>query len=232
MSKHRIIRVLSSNGRKRAAAYLREYGIRCLWLKALERTVNYYQGILMVRRLEPSLHAVTVDLPVRVDLLKEDELDDYVRFHTNPTPSTILNRLRNGHWCFVARYKGEIVHTAWVVQNNKMARASCEFVHLKVVERLAPDEVYCYDVFTIPAFRGRNIPAARNARMTEYFREAGFRRVVATGGPENRASLRMMEKAGYKPLGVMHFLSIGPLKISFYFNGRYEPPTPVVKRPP
>ena len=188
--------------------------IRPLFLKM--KTMAYRRTFcLLVRQIEQTFPEMTTCLTVSIDLLKETELQDYVGFHSYPEPSTILSRLRTGHRCFVARCKGRIVNAAWAVPNEEIGFSYFDAIHRRVAERLAPDEVYVYDVFTLPPFRGKNIVGVVFARMIRYFQDVGYKRMIVIVEPKNKASLRLMEKAGYRPVRMLHFLALGPFVMMF-----------------
>jgi RimJ/RimL family protein N-acetyltransferase len=67
-----------------------------------------------------------------------------------------------------------------------------------------------YESFTSPEARGHNIPAVGVTHMTRHLRDAGYRRLVAIVLPENRPALRHAEKAGWRPIGTIGRVTLGP----------------------
>jgi hypothetical protein len=62
-----------------------------------------------------------------------------------------MGRLDAGHWCWVARYKGQLISVSWAaIHQNYNPYLVCEIL-------LAQDEVYVYDAFTRPDFRSRGV---------------------------------------------------------------------------
>jgi RimJ/RimL family protein N-acetyltransferase len=109
----------------------------------------------------------------------------------------------------VARHQGRIVSARWATANPIwIDYLSCEF-------RLAAGEVYSYDLFTRPDFRGHTVSPVTSAAMLRYFRTAGYRRAVGTVLPENHPSLRAIAKTGYRPYGLIGYVKIGPWKWHF-----------------
>jgi RimJ/RimL family protein N-acetyltransferase len=109
----------------------------------------------------------------------------------------------------VVRCEGQIVSSAW---------ASYKRILVEYLEReisLGQDEVYAYDVFTAPPFRGKNISPVRSAWMLQHFREAGYKRVIGFIVPENESSLRTSRKVGYRPFAVMGYIKLGPFRRDF-----------------
>ncbi len=193
---------------KRAAEVLREEGLKSLWFKALGETV-YRRVVLMERPLDEPVVAVEARLPVVISLLEETEVDEYIGFRPEAAPSEVRRRLEGGQSCFVARHEDRIVHSAWAATR----RAWIEYLAREI--QLAPDEVYVYESFTAPGFRGQNIAPARETQMIRIYRDAGYRRSWAAIMPENKPAYRPFEKLGYRPFGVLGYVKIGPWRRDF-----------------
>jgi SAM-dependent methyltransferase len=193
---------------QRFAEILREEGVKSLWFKILGETV-YRRAVLLERPLTAPVARITPSVPVAIGLLRTTEVDAYRSFRPEADACDIRRRLANGHRCFVARYEGGIVSAAWLATG----RVWVEYLNREI--RLATDEAYLYESFTAPGFRGQNIPAVRATYETRYFRDAGFRRLVAISMPENKPALRHAEKAGWQPCGVMGYVKIGPWRYDF-----------------
>jgi len=193
---------------QRATEVLRGEGFRSLWFKILGETV-YRRMVLMERLLNEPIPEVTVRLPVVISLLREIELDEYLSLRPGPDPSDIRRRLAAGQWCFVARHEGRIIHARWATTR----RAWIDYLACEI--RLAPDEVYTYESFTAPSFRGQNVAPVQAMESLHCFRDAGYRRSLAAIMPENKPAFRPLEKLGYRPLGVMGYLKVGPWRYDF-----------------
>jgi GNAT superfamily N-acetyltransferase len=192
----------------RTREVLREEGVRSLWFKILGETV-YRRLLLLERPLQEAIPAVTARVPVVMSLLQKSEIAEYVEFRAGTDVAEVQSQLDAGHWCFVARSQGRMVATSWAATN----RAWLDYLSRQL--RLAPDEVYAYDSFTEPAFRGQNLGPALTAEKLRYFRAAGYRRMVTDILPENRASLRADAKTGYRPYGLIGYVKIGPWRRDF-----------------
>lgn len=193
---------------ERASEVLRQEGARSLWFKILGETV-YRRLLLLERPLQEPIPDVTARVSVVIGLLKKIEIAEYVQFRTEADIPGIQSRLDAGQVCFVARHQGALVSTSWAAAN----RAWIDYLSREL--RLAPDEVYAYDSFTEPAFRGRSVDPARTAEKLRYFRAAGYRRMVCAVSPENRASFRSCAKVGYRPYGLIGYVRVGPWKRHF-----------------
>jgi len=193
---------------QRAIEVLQDEGVRSLWFRILGETV-YCRVVLMERLLDEPIAEMTACLPVVIDLLKDTEADEYASFRPGADPSEIRRRLAAGQWAFVARHEGCIVHAGWAVaERTWIDYLACEI-------GLASDEVYQYESYTAPDFRGKNCAAVRVTAMMRYFRDAGYRRMVAVVVPENAPAFRIMDKTGYRPFGVMGYVKIGRWRQDF-----------------
>jgi SAM-dependent methyltransferase/ribosomal protein S18 acetylase RimI-like enzyme len=194
--------------RRRAAEVIREEGIASLWFKVLGE-ILYRRAVLLERPLDEPILPVSSRVPVDIGLLSETQIDDYCSFRPEADPAQVRQRLEEGQRCFVARHEGRIVHACWTTDRQ---------VRIDYLDReiqLAPDEVYAYDSFTSPGYRGQSIAAARSAWMAQHFKDAGYRRLMAIIMPENRAAFRPPEKVGYRPIALMGYVKLGPWRRDF-----------------
>jgi GNAT superfamily N-acetyltransferase len=202
---------------KRASEVLRDEGVKNLWFKILGQTV-YRRLVLMECPLDQLLGSVTPRLPVVINRLISSESDAYAAFRPDADPSDMRRRLEAGHLCFVARHEGQIVHACWAAAG----RAWIDYLAYEMP--LARDEVYQYDSFTAPAFRGHNLAAARVIEAARYFRQAGYRRLIAVVSPENTAAFRPLEKAGYRPFGLIGYIQLGQMRRNFCWVNHHSLP--------
>ena len=192
----------------RALEVLRVEGVRSFWFKALGEAV-YRRVVVMECPLDEAIVSVTTRTAVIVGLLETAEVDEYVRFRPETDPAEIRGRLLASHRCFVARHEGQIVHACWAATG----RAWVDYLKRELV--LPADTVYHYDAFTMPAFRGRNISAFRVTEAARQFRASGYGYLMALVVPENRAAFRPPEKGGYRAVGTMGYIGLGPWRYHF-----------------
>ncbi len=193
----------------RATTVLREEGLKSLWVRILNKTIARWE-VLLERPLDEPLAEITSKVPVEVGLLKETEVGEYIAFRPETDPSDLRHRLEAGQLCFAVRHKGRIISASWVATGPVWSG------YLKCEVRLAADEGYAYDSFTVPDFRNQSISSVRSAQMMPYLRDAGYRRLVGIVMPANKPSLRQAEKVGYRPFGVMGYVKLGPWRWNFY----------------
>lgn len=107
-------------------------------------------------------------------------------------------RLRGGQACAVARQGTDVVAYCWMAPTPVWV----EEIANAVVP--APGEVYFYDAFTIPAWRGRGLFFGLLSRLLALAHNRGFRRGLIFVDTRNRASRRVIEKAGFE---IVHAVS-------------------------
>jgi GNAT superfamily N-acetyltransferase len=196
---------------RRLVRVFQEEGAGEIWWRILWETqgIVYRRILLMERSLDKPVLEVASRLPVVFDLLKETEIVEYISFRPDANPSEIRSRWRRGHRCFVGRHAGQVVNAGWV------CTSSARIGELAREIELAPDEVFVYDGFTSPHFRNQKIQQARHAWILRMCRDAGFRRVICHVRPNNRTSIRTVEKAGYRCFAVMGYVKLGPWRREF-----------------
>lgn len=192
----------------RALEVLREQGPRALWFKVL--------GELFYRRLfvfelplgsDPPL--LRPRIPIAIAPLGDDDIVDYLTLHAGSDDADITGRLTAGHRCWVARSAGQVVASSWV------ARGQLWSAYLARHVPLAPDEACTYETFTATTVRGLGIGPALRGRLARHLRERGYRRLLATVGPENVPAIRLVEKLGYRRIGTIGYAGVGRRRRSF-----------------
>ncbi len=194
---------------KRAVEILRDGGIKDLSLKLLDETRIYRRVLLLERSLDKITPNIKPPIPVKIDLLKETEIDEYLALYTGSNPSPVPGRFGAGHLCFAARYDGQIISASWAATEKAWSH------YLSREIPLGQDEVYVYDSFTKHDFRGLSISPAVRAEMIRYFRSAGYRRMIIAVIPENRSNIRAIQKVGFSPFGIMGYIKVGPWRWDF-----------------
>lgn len=114
----------------------------------------------------------------------------------------IAQRFADGHRAYVAAYNGTPAAFGWV------ATRSARLGELNTTLTLSDSERYLWNFVTLPAFRGLGIyPRLLDAIVqAESFDAARFWIAYA---PENRASGRGIEKAGFVPIAELSFEANG-----------------------
>jgi RimJ/RimL family protein N-acetyltransferase len=183
-----------------------------LWLRGLARTI-YRRVVVMECRLDGTRTAVEPRIPARITLMNTEDVECYARFRPDLDVASIRRRLDRGHRCFVAWYAGQIVHAGWAATHEPwIDYLACDFP-------LEPGDVYQFDSHTAPAFQRLGLATARVAWMAEFFRVAGFRRLLAVVLPENTTAFGPLEKAGYRRCGWLRVVRLGRWRRVIFSRG-------------
>ena len=75
--------------------------------------------------------------------------------------------------------------------------------------------MYSYDLYTVPELRGRRITSPTRVPHLRYLREQGYRRSLATLGPLNRSAATLQDAIGYRPIGWIGYVGLGPWRRRF-----------------
>ncbi|HVQ76104.1 MAG TPA: GNAT family N-acetyltransferase [Candidatus Binatia bacterium] len=134
------------------------------------------------------------------------------------------HRLQEGEACAVARHGADAIAYCWL---------TWEPVWVEEVRRVlvpAPDEVYAYDAFTVPDWRGRALFPALLSRLHEFARAEGRSRAMVFALDRNVASRRAIEHAGFSLFGTVTRLDLWGLeRLRFRgFTSRRSRPTLVL----
>lgn len=191
------------NKAARALAVLRDEGPRVFSLK-LAADWGYRRLVLLERRLADAPPEVELDRRVDFAILSPDEVDAYCAFRPDAVRGRIAERLRDGHTCFVAREGGRVVAACWI------ATRAATIEYLQCTIALEPDVAYLFDAYTLAARRGRGIARALCMEQLRHLDRAGFRLAMRATAVQNAAALRMHLGCGFRPVGTLSRIRIGP----------------------
>ena len=200
---------------RRAREVLRDDGLRALWFKVLGETV--YRRVSLVRLPidpPPPLTESTVD--TSFGFVGPDEIDALTRLRPDVARKEVERRLARGDRCWAARRNGDIVSTRWV------ASGSAWIEYLGVEVPLRPDEVFLYETYTAPAYRGLGLSPAAGTRLTRALRAEGWMSILGGVVPENAAALRAASKTGYREVGSVGVVRLGPRRRALRRRERRE----------
>jgi len=198
----------AGNCLRRAIVVLRHQGLKSFWFKILGE-LGYRRMLLLERSLAQPLSEVIARLQVRVDVLRESEVDEYLAFRPDTPRSKVTERIRLGHQCYFARHEGRIVTACWIATRPVWS----EYLDCEIP--LAAGDAYLFDKFTLPAFRGLRVGTAVRMRQQRELQQAGYRRTICAIVPENKPALRDVPKGGYKPFAVIGRFKIGRWRRTF-----------------
>ncbi len=109
-------------------------------------------------------------------------------------------RFNRGEVCGVARLNSEVVSYCWV------AFQQAEVGEINRTIKLRNNELYFYDAFTLPDYRGRGLFPALLTAILGFARSQGCSRALIFSLRENRPSVRGIEKAGFSLFQSIYFL--------------------------
>ena len=184
-------------------------GLRSLCLRGLSFTRIYRRLVLLSRTLDEQPQELATALPLRIGLLDKQQLDAYRILRPEQSPAELFRRLEKGHQCFIVWHEQQIIHAAWAVTG----RATIEYLSREIA--LPPDEVYVYDAFTAPAFRGYGASPLRALTLGEHYRARGCRYALTAVHPENAKGFRPLEKVGARRVGVIGYVGVGAWRWQF-----------------
>ena len=190
----------------RAGEVLRQDGLRQLWFRALGELG--YRRQLVTELLLP---AQVVDAPqppeAEARFLGDADLDAYATLHRDSREAR--ERFARGERCFGIWLDRRLVSTRW------LATGTARLGYLGREVALAPGDVHIYETYTEPGHRGRGISGIAGAIVPAALAAEGARRLVGVLEPENRTGIRANEKVGYRIVGKIGYLRLGPWRRDF-----------------
>ena len=182
---------------RRARTLVRERGVRGLWFGVLAWTRVYRRLELVELSLRPPPSILHTPLSLDFGFLTATESED------------ARARLEHGERCFVARQAGAVISSRWITERQAYV------AYLDARLDLEPDEVYLSETYTRPSQRGRGVSAAAGTRLAHVLAAEGRRRILAAVLPDNRSGRRAYEKAGYRSIGRIGYVKLGPWRRDF-----------------
>jgi hypothetical protein len=117
--------------------------------------------------------------------------------------SLFLERIRQGHRCFmgIEEKTGKLANYRWI---------NTSVVHFPEINRylvLKPNEVYAFDLKTLPEFRRRGIDAYTRNHVYSYLGSVGYTKLYAYIHGDNHPSLKA-SRHFLKPIGRIWYVQI------------------------
>lgn len=201
--------------RQVAGEVLRREGVARLLTRSwvAVRGIVYRDVVFVALDLMQAVPHVESRVPVVMRRLQHDDMAAYARFRAQPVERlAAVRRLEQGDACVAAWLDDEIVsagwysfETAWV---DDLGRGL----------RLAPGEVFGYDLYTTERQRGLGVASVRGRWAAEHFRDLGYRRIVAEISPHNLPVHGTAQRLGYDTLGRAGFVRLGPWRRDFVLS--------------
>lgn len=202
----------------RSAQTLRHEGIVSFLRRSLA-FLGYKSGIWYVgwyvRRLDRPLEPVISRLEAHVTELTAGGVAEYLHFYPNISSRQYLERFRQGQTCFAVRNSaGALASVTWTA----VGHVWIDFVDREVA--LQDDEVYLYDSYTGPGFRGNRLQSFLFKHIFTRFQNSGYRQAVVIIAPENRSNIASRKRSGFVRTGLLFRIKIGSLRYDFFRGAR------------
>jgi GNAT superfamily N-acetyltransferase len=113
--------------------------------------------------------------------------------------STIAGRSARGDRIIVAHHQGILVAYLFATTTE------CEVGEVDDSLDVAQKEVYFYDAYTRPVFRGKGIYPHLITKAAEYFQSESYEHAMIFSAKTNLSSNRGIEHSGFKLYGTVHY---------------------------
>lgn len=166
-------------------------------------TTAYRRMLCLVYPLQGRrIPVYNAQLEVEFRLLQPDEFGAYERFRPNMARKKIERRLEQGHRCFTSWHGEKVVDAGWTATGNVAVP------YLGRVLCLEPGDIYSYDAYTLPEYRGYGLYMARNSFTARANQKEGFKRSVALVAPENYTAWVILTRSGLETIGEYSFVRL------------------------
>ena len=106
-------------------------------------------------------------LPVRARQATQQDVCALADMRPEYRAELLRTRLRRGHRCFLSTLGDSVAACIWACQRE------AHLAHADLALKLLQNEVYTYDAFVLPGYRGKRVrPPAWNA-LLDYYQEQG-----------------------------------------------------------
>ena len=151
-----------------------------------------------------------------IELVTHENVRDAADFRPQAVAETFRRFLDEGQVGYFARHEGRVIGHAWA----ELCRATrCKGCGYMPLER---DDALIHYCSVSEDFRGNNVyPAMLTALSRSLFSDHGIRRVVIDTEIDNHASMRGIEKTGFKRIGTGTYVEL----LQRLVYARLDPPT-------
>lgn len=172
---------------------LREGGMRQVIHKVFWRAGQWIrsESDYLVYRLDAASYPRTPSLNLTERALSDVELERLGYFKSLLFPESMRDRVASGMVCHGFFAGDELANVGWVTSG---------YLELEPGERIYEDSsAGIFDCFTVPAHRSKGIYTDALVRMIHGARGDGARTVLIAVAPDNYASIKAIERAGFEP---------------------------------
>lgn len=193
---------------KRAIEVFHTNGIQGLWFGIMGECF-YRRLILFNRPLDEPIELIVPKIPVKISELTQNNVNDYICFRPDENLSEIQHYLNIGHRCFVAYYEKHIVSASWVASGEVWI----DYLFFNIT--IAPNDIYLYNLYTLPDYRSKNIASAIVTKIIKTLINTNYQYMILNVLPESKGVIQMYKKIGFQSFGLIGFKGIGQWKRPF-----------------
>lgn len=111
----------------------------------------------------------------------------------------IEKRLNAGHICYVLKYRGNIVCSAWIGLGEIRYTANSIFLYSdSSTFTINSDQAWIYDVICKPYFRGRGLSTGLYNEIILRLKDLGINYIIGTVGLSNIGAIKVNMRNGFK----------------------------------
>jgi len=181
---------------------VRPEGAKSIFFRLLGKLI-YRRVLALECNFERQFTDISPKASVDIRKLGAEDTSAFVDFRSGPDRSVFLARLEQGHACYAATYDDRIASVSWIALN------SATLWLLNANFRLERDELYVYDSYTHPDFRGQRLQGQIFEFIRREFTAAGIRRAITFVVPENVANLKSRARLGFTEIGMVRRVRLG-----------------------
>lgn len=177
-----------------------------LWLY-LVRVIARYEVhyVYTLDKAPPGLPEPTAENP-RFATNREAEMIGESPSFPLITLTIVKDRIERGHRLLLNVVEGEVAGYGWMNPHEIYV----EGVDVGIEQR--PNEIYIYDAYTHRKYRGQRLGHLRIMFWLKYLKTIGRDTIVTDFAFDNRDTLTRVAKFGFKKIGAVRRLEIGPFK--------------------
>ena len=150
-----------------------------------------------------------LDVSFRLAIKKDiDAMDEEHYDYNKNTKQYSIDRLAKGDRCILALYNNKIIGYLWAMRNTM------ELLQSKYIS-LSKNRVYSYKEFVLKEFRGKRVQGAMYSYLIDMLKKDGKQFVVSTVDSDNKISLKIKNRDGFKIIGNLYHIRFFGLKYEY-----------------
>jgi GNAT superfamily N-acetyltransferase len=195
---------------RRVAEIVHREGATSLWFRAWS-LAGYRRAAVLCCDLTTAPKPA-VPLPTfRSDPVTQAHAREYLAFRRGMRLAAFHDRLERGFECHAAWQSNRIASVTWTATTPRAV-----FWFLDAEFDLPPGQIYLFDSFTHPEFRGRRLQSLIFHEIRAKALSRGITRALTFVVPENRSSLSSRVRLGFRRTGLVWRVGWG----RFAWHGR------------